>query len=187
MQILIELAPLVAFIASWAVAGIYVATAVLMGAMVLLVGWDWISKRSIPKMHLMSALLMRTPDAVATLGDADAAHRWFDGVVAQQATIGFDAHDYLYQSWAYERHDVGRTPGFGGDTRAALAAISARALLLAPPLDLFNPAGEARSAAAAIPAASFVEIPSQQGHLAATSTSADDAAFLDREISAFLA
>jgi len=58
MQILIELAPLVAFIASWAVAGIYVATAVLMGAMVLLVGWDWISKRSIPKMHLMSALLI---------------------------------------------------------------------------------------------------------------------------------
>ena len=135
---------------------------------------------------LMSALLMRTPDAVATLGDADAVHRWFDGVVAQQEANGFDAHDYLYQSWAYERHDVGRTPGFGGDTGAALAAIQARALLLAPPLDLFNPAGEARSAAAAIPGARFVEIPSAQGHLAATSAVADDAAFLNREIAAFL-
>ena len=136
---------------------------------------------------LMSALLMRTPGAVATLGDADAVHRWFDGVATQQAAIGFDAHDYLYQSWAYEAHDVGRTPGFGGDTQAALASITARALLLAPPLDLFNPAAEARAAAAAIPGARFVEIPSAQGHLAATSASAEDAAFLDREIAAFLA
>ena len=136
---------------------------------------------------LMSALLMRTPDAVATLGDADAAHRWFDGVVAQQATIGFDAHDYLYQSWAYERHDVGTTPGFVGDTQAALASIESKALLLAPPLDLFNPAAEARAAAAAIPGARFVEIPSAMGHLAATSALAADAAFLNREIGAFLA
>jgi len=135
---------------------------------------------------LMSALLMRTPDAVAGLGDADAIHRWFDGVVAQQAAIGFDAHDYLYQSWAYEQHDVGRTAGFGGDTGAALAAIGARTLLLAPPLDLFNPADEARAAAAAIPAGRFVEIPSAQGHLAASSTVADDATFLDTEIAAFL-
>ncbi|MDQ6639461.1 MAG: alpha/beta fold hydrolase [Pseudomonadota bacterium] len=135
---------------------------------------------------LMSALLMRTPEAVATLGDADAAHRWFDGLVAQQETIGFDAHDYLYQSWAYERHDVGRSPGFDGDTRAALAAITARALLLAPPLDLFNPAAEARSAAAAIRGARFVEIPSAHGHMAATSLAADDAAFLNREIGAFI-
>jgi len=136
---------------------------------------------------LMSALLMRTPDAVATLGDADAAHRWFDGVVAQQESIGFDAHDYLYQSWAYERHDVGATSGFAGDTQAALASIESKALLLAPPLDLFNPAAEARAAAAAIPGARFVEIPSAIGHLAATSALAADAAFLDREIGAFLA
>ena len=136
---------------------------------------------------LMSALLMRTPDAVATLGDAVEAQLWFEGLVAQQESIGFDAHDYLYQSWAYARHDVGQTPGFGGDTRAALAAIGARTLLLAPPLDLFNPAAEARSAAAAITGARFVEIPSLQGHLAATSLVADDAAFLNREIGAFLA
>jgi len=136
---------------------------------------------------LMSALLMRTPDAVAALGDVDAVHRWLDGVVAQQGAIGFDAHDFLYQSWAYERHDVGTTPGFGGDTRAALAAIEAKALLLAPPLDLFNPAAEARAAAAAISGARFVEIPSALGHLAATSSLAADAAFLNREIGAFLA
>ena len=27
----------------------------------------------------------------------------------------FDANDWIYQGWAYERHDVGGTPGFNGD------------------------------------------------------------------------
>jgi len=58
MQSLIELAPLVAFFAAYLVGGIYVATAVLMGAMLLLVAWDWISTRQIPKMHLISAVLV---------------------------------------------------------------------------------------------------------------------------------
>ena len=137
---------------------------------------------------LMNALLMRTPDALDALGlaDRDAAHRWFDDLVAQQAAIGFDAHDYLYQSWAYEAHDVGTTPGFGGDTAAALASLAAPALVLAPPLDCFNPSSAARAAAAAMPNARFVEIPSTQGHLAATSTRAADAAFLNATIAAFV-
>jgi intracellular septation protein len=58
MQTLIELAPLIAFFAAYKFAGIYVATAVLMGAMLLLLGWDWLSKRAIPKMHLISAILV---------------------------------------------------------------------------------------------------------------------------------
>ena len=58
--------------------------------------------------------------------------------------------------------------------------------LLAPPLDLFNPAQSARDAAAAIPGARFVEIPSVQGHQAAISTKAEDAAVLNRVIGAFL-
>ena len=58
--------------------------------------------------------------------------------------------------------------------------------MLAPPLDLFNPTADARAAAAAIPGARFVEIPSLQGHQAASATSADDAAFLNRTIAAFL-
>lgn len=135
---------------------------------------------------LMSALLMRTPDALEVFGDGAGARRWFDDLVVQQQATGFDAHDYLYQSWAYDAHDVGGTLGFGGDTERALASIVARALVLAPPLDLFNPAASARAAAAAIAGARFVEIPSSQGHLAATSTRADDASFLDRVIGEFI-
>jgi len=128
---------------------------------------------------LMHGLVMRTPDA------AERAHVGFEDMVARQRTTRFEAHDYLYQSAAYEAHDVGTTAGFA-DTRGALASIVAPTLILAPPTDLFNPASAAREAAAAIPAARFVEIPSIQGHSAATSSSAADAAFLNRTIAAFL-
>jgi homoserine O-acetyltransferase len=32
----------------------------------------------------------------------------------------FDANDWIYQGWAYERHDVGGTPGFNGDKNCRL-------------------------------------------------------------------
>ena len=135
---------------------------------------------------LMSALQSRTPMALEEfLSDSNEAHAWFEQTVSQTRALGFDAHDYLYQSWAYEAHDVGTTPGFA-DTGAALAAIRARTLVLAPPLDLFNPASAGRAAAAAIPGAQFTEIPSLQGHQAATSLKAEDAAFLNRVIGQFL-
>ena len=137
---------------------------------------------------LMTALLSRTPAALAELlPDCAGSHLWFEKIHAQNRANGFDAHDYLYQSWAYEAHDVGTTAGFDGDTAAALASIKAKTLVLAPSLDLFNPAQAARDAAASIPGAQFVEIPSIQGHQAATSTRPEDAAFLSRTIGEFLA
>jgi homoserine O-acetyltransferase/O-succinyltransferase len=136
---------------------------------------------------LMSALLSRTPAALAEfLPDCAEAHLWFEKVLAQNRANGFDAHDYLYQSWAYEAHDVGATMGFNGNTAVALASIEAKTLILAPPLDLFNPADAARAAAAGIPGSQFIEIPSVQGHQAATSTKPEDAAFLNRVVTEFL-
>ena len=136
----------------------------------------------------MTALLSRTPAALAEfLPDCAEAHLWFEKIHAQNRINAFDAHDYLHQSWAYEAHDVGTTAGFEGDTEAALASIKAKTLVLAPPLDLFNPAEAARAAAARIPGAQFIEIPSVQGHQAATSTKPEDAAFLNRVIGEFLA
>ena len=136
---------------------------------------------------LMTALMSRTPAALAEfLPDCAEAHLWFEKIHAQNRLNGFDAHDYLYQSWAYEAHDVGATAPFAGDTGAALASIKARTLVLTPPLDLFNPAESGRAAAANIPVARFVEIPSMQGHQAATSSKSEDAAFLNRVIAEFL-
>ncbi|MEO8159084.1 MAG: alpha/beta fold hydrolase [Betaproteobacteria bacterium] len=137
---------------------------------------------------LMSALLSRTPAALAELApDCAGAHLWFEKMLAQNRANDFDAHDYLYQSWAYEAHDVGSTPGFDGDTAMALASIQARTLVLAPSLDLFNPADAARVAAARIPGAQCIEIPSLQGHQAATNSRPEDAVFLNRTISQFIA
>jgi homoserine O-acetyltransferase len=135
---------------------------------------------------LMTLLLARTPEGLAEFArDPAETARWFDRLTEQNARNGFDAHDYLYQSWAYQAHDVGTTPGHTG-TEAALRSIRARCLIAAPPLDLFNPAHAARWAAERIPGARFEEIPSTQGHQAATSTRAEDAAFLNRVIGDFL-
>ena len=118
---------------------------------------------------LMNALLMKTPEAVDVRTPA------FEDIASATLANGFDAHDYLYQSWAYEAHDIGDP-----------AAIRAPTLILAPPLDLFNPVAAAREAAAAIPGARFVEIPSIHGHMAATPQDPADSGFLDRMVGAFL-
>ena len=98
----------------------------------------------------------------------------------------FDAADWLYQSWAYQEHDVGTTPGFRS-TEEALGSIRAQTLILAPVLDLFNPAQSAHDAADGIAEVTQVEIPSLQGHQSASSLREEDAAFLNDEIGSFLA
>lgn len=133
---------------------------------------------------LMSALLARTPAAVTGFAsDAGSARQWLASLTAQNESVGFDAHDYLYQSWAYEAHDVDTTPGLTGN---ALASIDVPVLIAAPSLDLFNPVESARSAADSIVKARFVEIPSVQGHQAATATRSEDSQFLNRVIGEFL-
>jgi homoserine O-acetyltransferase len=136
---------------------------------------------------VMSALANRTPAALDQMFERPLdALTWMDKVTADNRANGFDATDWLYQSWAYQAHDVGGTAGFGADTGAALASIQARTLILAPPMDLFNPVQCALDAADAIPSAVLVEIPSVQGHQAAGTASPDDVAFLNEEILAFL-
>jgi intracellular septation protein len=58
MQSLLELAPLVAFFVAYYLGGIYVATAVLMGAMAVLLVVDYVRDRRIPPMHGVSAVLV---------------------------------------------------------------------------------------------------------------------------------
>jgi len=58
MQSLLELFPLVAFFAAYYVGGIYVATAVLMGSMALLLIVDYARTRKIPTMHAISTVLV---------------------------------------------------------------------------------------------------------------------------------
>jgi intracellular septation protein len=69
MQALIDLVPLVAFLAAYYAGGIYLATAVLMAAMVALLLIDWLRLRRLPPLHLASAVL------VLVLGGATLALR----------------------------------------------------------------------------------------------------------------
>jgi len=100
---------------------------------------------------------MRAEGVPALVADAVAAAR----------RAGPDPVDWVYQSFAYDAHDVGTTPGFGGDTAAALRSIRAPTLLLVPELDLYNPVEDAIEAAAHIPNAMLVRVAGHAGHAVA--------------------
>ena len=112
---------------------------------------------------------------------------WLTAQEDAQATI-FDANDWLYQTWAYEKHDVGATPGMGGDLAKALGAIKAKTLVLVGTKDLLNPEYEPAEAAKHIAGAKLVTISpgTVTGHASAGGVFPADIAFLNAEIGRFL-
>jgi homoserine O-acetyltransferase len=117
---------------------------------------------------------------------------WIEAQENAVARSGFDANDWIAQTWAYDRHNVGDTPvdgapAFGGDPLRALRTVKAKALLMTGTLDLYNPVEEAKEAAAAIPAGRYVAIPSVQGHVAASpGFKAEDLAFINATVGGFM-
>jgi homoserine O-acetyltransferase/O-succinyltransferase len=104
------------------------------------------------------------------------------------ALKAFDANDWIYQSWAYDRHDVGTTPGFGGDTAKALASIKAKTLILTGTKDLLNPDFEPKEMGKNIPDVRMMTISpgTVTGHASAGGFNPADVEFLNRETGAFL-
>ncbi|HEY0236777.1 MAG TPA: alpha/beta fold hydrolase [Afipia sp.] len=100
----------------------------------------------------------------------------------------FDADDWIYQTWAYEKHDVGTTPGFDGDTAKALASIKAKTLILTGTKDLLNPEFEPTEMGKNIPHVTMKTISpgTVTGHASAGGAGAADVEFLNREVGAFL-
>jgi homoserine O-acetyltransferase/O-succinyltransferase len=121
---------------------------------------------------IMQVLAGRTPEKLAAIEDPV---RHIEERTRQRAASGFDAVDWVYQTWAYDAHDVGD-----------LAAIEAETLVMAPPVDLYNPAAEARRAAREIRRARFIEIPTADGHQCASGADVADTAFIDRAMAEFL-
>lgn len=131
-------------------------------------------------------LANRTPMALAAdCPDAAGVRGYFDRLAADTIEMKIDPLDWIYQSYAYDAHDVAAEPRFDGDLAKALASVRARTLILGAPFDLYNPIEAARTAAGLIPRAEFLEIPSILGHQAAGASSAE-AEFLNRSIAAFL-
>src|SRR5215467_10951427 len=79
------------------------------------------------------------------------------GTTFEQAMNSFrkrfsaDANDYILQARTWERHDVGTTPGHGGDIESALQSIKVPVLYMPSETDLYFPVGDARYEAQFIP------------------------------------
>jgi homoserine O-acetyltransferase/O-succinyltransferase len=122
---------------------------------------------------VLQVLATRTPEAMRQQFDQPMdVQAWI--AVQEDAVVksGFDANDWIAQTWAYDHHNVGDTKmagkdAFGGDPIRALRSARAEALLVSGTLDLYNPMEEAMTAADAIPDGRFVTIRSVQGHVAA--------------------
>ncbi|MBS0394219.1 MAG: alpha/beta fold hydrolase [Proteobacteria bacterium] len=100
---------------------------------------------------------------------------------------GADANDLILQMRTWERHDVGATPGFGGDLRRALGSIEAPLLYMPSTTDLYFPLGDAEVEAGFIPHVVWRPIVSVWGHTAGAASNPADAKFLNETIAAFLA
>jgi homoserine O-acetyltransferase len=135
---------------------------------------------------VLRMLAGRSPAALAAdFHDNGAALARYEATAADTLAMALDPLDWIYQSYAYDAHDVAAEARFGGDLARALATITARTLIIAADSDLYNPVGAAREAAWSIGDARYVELATAQGHQAATAASKDDVAAIDRTIASF--
>lgn len=137
--------------------------------------------------NFMQVVVNRTPAGIsAAFPHAPDVVGWMEGLEERMLASGFDANDWIYQTWAYDAHDVSGAGNFGGDVRRALASVRARTMVLGPPLDLYNPAEDQRDVAHWIPESEFVEIPSMQGHFASNVGRLADIDMMNGRIGDFL-
>ena len=99
---------------------------------------------------------------------------------------GADANNLILQMRTWEKHDVGKTAGFGGDVERALKSIKVPFLYMPSETDLYFPIGDARYEASFIPGVSLVPIASLWGHTAGAASNPADAKFLNQTIGKFV-
>jgi homoserine O-acetyltransferase/O-succinyltransferase len=137
---------------------------------------------------IMQVFANRTPQRfaldVAQVGSVDA---WLAQRTQWWAEQHCDPLDWIYQSWAYDAHDVGQTSGFDGDTAKALASITARTLIGVPRLDLYNPVEDGVWAAQQIAGSTLLRLPYDSGHTTASEADPAAAQQLNEEIGRFIA
>lgn len=99
---------------------------------------------------------------------------------------GADANNLILQARTWQRHDVGATPGAGGDLATALGRITAPFLYMPSESDLYFPLSDATVEAALMKTVTFRPIPSLWGHTAGAASNPADARFLNDTIGGFL-
>ncbi len=137
----------------------------------------WLSGTIVRTPQLHEAMFPNNLDVVAHLKSTQDA-QW----------KRIDANDWIYQSWAYDQHNLGTTKGYNGDYRKALQSIKAKTLILAGTGDLLNPEADALEASTYIPDARYIPINAGRpmGHLSGAGASARENELQNEEISKFL-
>lgn len=100
---------------------------------------------------------------------------------------GADANDLILQARTWQAHDVGRSPGFAGDTRAALRSIRVPVLYMPSTTDLYFPLTDARYECGFIRTCRLYPIPSLWGHPAGAGATPADTAFINDHVARFMA
>src|ERR1700739_1697732 len=113
MQAPTGLAPLVAFFLTYRLSGLYLATAVLMGAMLVLLAVDWLRERRIPPLHGLSALLVLISGAATLLLHTRLFIQWKPTVLLWVVSGAFIASSWIGERTLTERL-LAPGPGGGG-------------------------------------------------------------------------
>lgn len=136
---------------------------------------------------ILQLLCARTPAHVGREFDGpDDIRSWLLARTKAWIQQRFDPLDWIYQSWAYDGHDVGQSHGFNGDTAAALRSIRAKVLIAVPSLDLYNPTEAGCWAAQHIVDCEYREIGSDAGHIMASAMDPPAASELNRLVRDFM-
>jgi homoserine O-acetyltransferase len=98
-----------------------------------------------------------------------------------------DANNLLSMLQTWKLNDLGATPGAGGSHERGLAAITAKATVMASETDLYFTPEDIAADAAHVAGARFRVIPSVWGHMAGGGFNPADNAFIEAEIKALLA
>ena len=93
-----------------------------------------------------------------------------------------DPNNMIAQARTWQRHNIGDTPGFGGDHEKALRSIRARVLYMPSQTDLYFPLADAEYERAFISRVTWDPIPTLWGHRAGAGRNAADIEFLNTRI-----
>ena len=97
-----------------------------------------------------------------------------------------DPNNLLGMLWTWEHGDVGQTPGFDGDTEAALRSIRCPLVAMPGKTDLYFPPEDEEWASQFIPNGEVRVIPSIYGHFAGLGNNPADNDFIDHALTELL-
>lgn len=100
---------------------------------------------------------------------------------------GRDPNNLLTMIWTWRNGDIGLTPGFNGDTEAALASIKATTIVIPAEKDLYFPPEDEAWAVRHMNNAELRVIPGIWGHFAGGGNNPEDIDFIDNALVDLLA